>query len=88
MALKTDTDKAKVRTAIKIYLALRGSATAKQLADFVNDCDLRVRANVNPSVIAKDLMYCSGEPKNFLNVSSYVQGNGARRYYLENKYAD
>ena len=31
MALKTAEDKAKVRTAIKIYLALKGNATANQL---------------------------------------------------------
>lgn len=85
MALKTDVDRAKVRTAIKIYLSLKGDATARQLADFINDLDLRIRAEINASVIAKDLMYCEKESKNFLNVASYKTKTNTRRYYLDRR---
>ncbi len=78
-----DVDKAKVRTAIKVYLSLKGDATARQLDDFIQDLELRIRGTVNPSVIAKDLMYCEGESKNFLNVSSYKDKTNTRRYYLD-----
>ena len=85
MAIKTDVDRAKVRTAIKIYLSLKGSATSRQLSDFINDLDLRIRAEINPSVIAKDLMYCERESKNFLNVASYKDKTNSLVYYLEKR---
>lgn len=83
MALKNDVDKAKFRTAVKIYLKFKGDATARQISNFINDCDLKIRGEVNPSVVAKDLMYCSREAKNFLNVKSFRDNTNHMRYYLE-----
>lgn len=84
MALKTDVDKAKVRTAIKVYLSLKGDATASQLSAFINDLNLKIRANITPTIIAKELDYCMTESKNFLQVGFYKDVKGKRRYYLEN----
>ena len=80
---------AKVRTAIKLYLSQHGTATARQLASFINECGLSIRAEVNASVIARDLLYCQRESKNFLNVASYKdKTTNARIYYLEKKGAE
>ena len=84
MAIKTEVDKAKVRTAIKVYLALKGSATAKQLSEFINDLQLGIRANINPNIIANELDYCMNESRNFLQIGFYKDVKGRRRYYLEN----
>ena len=83
MAIKTPEDKAKVRTAIKIYLSLKGSASAKQLASFINDCDLKVRANINPNVIAKEMNYLIKVPCSFLKVGQYKDNTNTMRYYLD-----
>jgi len=83
MALKTAEDKAKVRTAIKIYLALKGNATANQLAAFINDLDLKIRANITPTVVANELDYCMKDSYNFLHISFYKDVQGRRRYYLD-----
>lgn len=83
MSLKTAEDKAKVRTAIKVYLSLKGAATAKQLSEFVNDLDLKVRANVNTNVIAKELNYLIKMPCSFLKVGCYKDKSNTMRYYLE-----
>ena len=83
MALKNDVDKAKFRTAVKLFLRFKGEATARQISNFINECDLKIRGEVNPSVVAKDLMYCSTQPKNFLNVKSYRDRTNHMRYYLE-----
>lgn len=85
MALKTAEDKAKVRTAIKIFLALKGDATAKQLSEFIIDLDLKLRANISPTIIATELDYCMREGYNFLRVGCYRDKRNIRRYYLENK---
>lgn len=86
MALKNDVDKAKVRTAIKIYLTLKGDANARQLSAFINDLDLKIRTNINPSVIAKELQYCmQSNNLNFLNVASYKDKTNTRRYYLDKR---
>ena len=84
MAIKTDVDKAKVRTAIKIYLALNGAATANQLSAFINDLDLKIRANINPTVVTNELSYCMEEGYNFLHINYYKDAKNTRRYYLEN----
>ena len=83
MALKNDVDKAKFRTAVKLFLRFKGEATARQISNFINECDLRIRGKVNPSVVAKDLMYCSTQSKNFLNVKFYRDRTNHMRYYLE-----
>lgn len=83
MALKTAEDKAKVRTAIKIYLSLNGAATAKQLSAFINDLDLKIRANINPTVITNECEYCMKDSYNFLNIGFYKDSKNTRRYYLE-----
>lgn len=87
MALKTDEDKAKVRTAIKIYLSLKGSATAAQLSSFILDCKLNIRANISPTVIAKELDYLMEMPCSFLKVDFYYDTKKRKRYYIVNKYA-
>ena len=84
MALKTAEDKAKVRTAIKIYLSLNGTATAKQLSEFINDLDLKTRANINTTVVANELEYCMKDTYNFLHIGFYKDNKNTRRYYLEN----
>ena len=86
MALKTDVDKAKVRTAIKIYLTLKGDATANQLSAFINDLNLKIRANITPTVIANELAYCMNESHNFLQVDFYYDVGRRKQYYLINKY--
>ena len=84
VALKTDVDKAKVRTAIKIYLSLKGSATARQLCDFILDLDLKLRGNISPTIITAELDYCMTKPNlNFLKVSFFKDTQGRRRYYLD-----
>lgn len=83
MALKTAEDKAKVRTAIKIYLSLKGDATAKQLSEFIIDLDLKLRANISPPIIATELDYCMQEGYNFLKVGCYRDKRNTRRYYLD-----
>ena len=85
MSIKSDVDKAKVRTAIKIFLTLKGDASARQLAFFINDLNLKLRSNINSTVIANELTYCMSETKNFLQVNFYKDNKGIRRYYLENK---
>ena len=84
MALKTAEDKAKVRTAIKIYLSLKGDATAKQLSEFINDCKLKTRANITPTIVTNELEYCMKDSYNFLHINFYKDVKGKRRYYLEN----
>lgn len=86
MALKTDVDKAKVRTAIKIYLTLKGDGTANQLSEFINDLNLKIRANITPTIIAKELQYCMKESHNFLQVDFYYDVGRRKRYYLVNNY--
>ena len=83
MVLKTAEDKAKVRTAIKIYLALKGNATANQLAAFIIDLDLKIRANITPTVVANELDYCMKDSYNFLHISFFKDKHGRRRYYLD-----
>ena len=83
MALKTAEDKAKVRTGIKIYLSLKGSATAKQLTEFLNDMDLKTRANLNSTVIANELHYLMKVPCSFLKVNCYRDNTNTSHYYLE-----
>ena len=88
MALKTDEDKAKVRTAVKIYLSLKGSATASQLSAFINDLKLKTRANITPTIIANELHYCMNESNNFLQVGFYYDVKKRKMYYIENKYGE
>lgn len=83
MAIKTAEDKAKVCTAIKCYLSFKGSATAKQLATYLNEIDLKLRANINPTVIGNELLYCAKTKGNFLRVGYDYEPSGERRYFLE-----
>lgn len=83
MAIKTAEDKAKVRTAIKIYLSLKGAATASQLAAFINDLDLRTRCDINTNVVAKELNYLIKMPCSFLKVNQYKDNTNTMRYYLD-----
>lgn len=83
MALRNDVDKAKVRVAVKIYLEHKGEATAKELSNFVNGLDLRLRGELNPNVMAKDLLYCSTQTKNFLNVKRRKTKTNAMVYFLD-----
>lgn len=83
MAIKTAEDKAKVRTACKIYLTLKGSATAKQLSEFICDCDLKLRANINPSVVANELNYLIQVPCSFLKVDAKKDNTNTMIYFLK-----
>ena len=84
MAIKTAEDKAKVRTAVKIYLSLKGSATASQLSSFICDLDLRLRANITPSIVANELNYLMKMPCSFLRIGAYKDKTNTMVYYLEN----
>ena len=82
----TEVDKAKIRTAVKCYLKLNGKATAKQLNEFIQSCDLRCHCRLNPSILAVELKYCMTKPNmNFLNINSKKDKTNTRVYYLEEK---
>ena len=80
----TDIDKAKIRTAVKCYLTINRKATAKQLVDFINECDLKLHCRLNSQILALELKYCMTNPnKNFLKISFEKDKTRRRVYYLE-----
>ena len=84
MAL-TDIDKAKIRTAVKCYLKLKGKGTAKQLNEFIQSCDLRLHCRINPQILALELKYCMTAPnQNFLRIKFEKDKTNTRVYYLDN----
>ena len=79
-----DIDKLKIRTACKCYLRIKGKATAKQLVEFINDCDLRLQCRLTSQILAIELKYCMTLPnKNFLKIGFDKDKAGRRVYYLE-----
>ena len=79
----TDIDKAKIRTAVKCYLKIKGKATAKQLNEFIQSCDLRLQCRLNPNILALQLKYCMTVPnQNFLKIDYDVDKTNTRVYYL------
>ena len=80
----SDNDKIKVRTAVKCYLAINQKATAKQLVDFINRCDLKLQCRLNSQILALELKYCMTKPNhNFLNITFKKDKTRTRVYYLE-----
>ena len=80
----SDVDKLKIRTACKCYLNIKGKATAKQLVEFINDCDLRLQCRLTSQILAIELKYCMTQPnKNFLKIGFDKDKTGRRVYYLE-----
>ena len=80
----SDVDKLKIRTACKCYLNIKGKATAKQLVEFINDCDLRLQCRLTSQILAIELKYCMTQPnKNFLKICFDKDKTGRRVYYLE-----
>lgn len=79
----TDIDKAKIRTAVKCYLKIKGKATAKQLNEFIQSSDLRLHCRLNPNILALELKYCMTSPNhNFLKIDYDVDKTNTRVYYL------
>ena len=79
----SDVDKVKIRTAVKCYLKLKGKATAKQLNEFIQTCDLRLQCRLNSSILALELKYCMTSPnQNFLKIDYDVDKTNTRVYYL------
>lgn len=79
----SDMDKLKIRTAVKCYLKLKGKATAKQLVDFINGCDLRLQCRLTSQILAIELKYCMTQPNNnFLKIGFEKDKTGRRKYYL------
>ena len=80
----SDVDKIKIRTAVKCYLKLRHKATAKQLVEFINSCDLRLHCRLNSNILALELKYCMTAPNsNFLKIRFEKDVRNTRVYYLE-----
>ena len=80
----SDVDKVKIRTAVKCYLKLKGGATAKQLNEFIQTCDLRLHCRLNPSILALELKYCMTQPNhNFLELTFEKDVSNTRVYYLK-----
>ncbi len=80
----SDMDKVKIRTAVKCYLKINKKATARQLVDFINDCDLRLHCRLNSQILALELKYCMTAPNsNFLKLGFEKDKTRRRVYYLE-----
>lgn len=80
----SDVDKLKIRTACKCYLKLNGKATARELVDFINSCDLRLHCRLNSQILALELKYCMTFPNhNFLKLGFKKDKTRRRVYYLE-----
>ena len=79
----SDVDKLKIRTAVKCYLTIKGNATARQLVEFINGCDLRLQCRLTSQILAIELKYCMTQPnKNFLKIGFDKDTTGRRKYYL------
>lgn len=79
----SDNDKIKIRTAVKCYLAIKGKATARQLVDFINSCDLKLHCRINSQILALELKYCMTAPNsNFLKIGFEKDVKNTRVYYL------
>lgn len=80
-----DIDKTKIRTAAKCFLLMKKKATAKQIFDYILQCDLKLRGNLTTNELARELTYCS-KTKNFVNLNAEIKKNtNTRYYYLEEK---
>ena len=79
----SDTDKLKIRTAVKCYLYLNNKATARQLVEFINGCNLRLQCRLTSQILALVLKYCMTNPnKNFLKIGFEKDKTRRRVYYL------
>lgn len=80
-------DKAKVRVAVKMYLYLRPKATAKEMAQAINELGLGLYCDgVTPAEIAKDIHYSIGKRNLLGNVKRVIVEDGkADKYYLGGK---
>lgn len=80
----SDIDKVKIRTAVKCYLYLNKKATARQLDEFIQSCNLRLHCRLNPNILALELKYCMTQPnQNFLRIGFKKDKTNRRVYYLE-----
>lgn len=84
MVIKNDTDRIKVRTGIKCYLTMKNKGTAREIFNFLMDCNLKLRVRITPNIVAQEIKYCMATPnQNFLKLNFEKNKTNTKVYYLE-----